>query len=63
MKQLFSAFRILISTIAVLVALAGVALTVIGIYEFVVAITHINGVDRSHLVGLVATGLLKSVDT
>ena len=63
MRQLFSAFRILISTIAVLVALAGVALTAIGIYEFVVALTHINGADKSHLVGLVATGLLKSVDT
>ncbi|MGZ3938075.1 MAG: YqhA family protein [Flavisolibacter sp.] len=63
MKQLFSVLRILISTIAVLVALAGVALTLIGIYEFAMAVTHVNAADKGHIVGLIATGLLKSVDT
>ncbi|MGZ3847354.1 MAG: YqhA family protein [Flavisolibacter sp.] len=63
MKQLFSVLRILISTIAVLVALAGVALTLIGIYEFAMAVTHVNAADKGHFVGLIATGLLKSVDT
>ena len=63
MKQMFGIFRILISTIAVLVGIAGVALTLIGIYEFVEAVAHVSALDKSHFAGLIATGLLKSVDT
>ena len=63
MKQIFSLFKILISTIAVLVAIAGIALTLIGIYEFAVAVAHVGSADRNHFAGLIATGLLKSVDT
>jgi uncharacterized membrane protein YqhA len=62
MKRIFNVLKVLISTIAILVAIAGVALIFIGIYEFVVAVSHVAAVDKPHLVGLVATGLLKTVD-
>jgi len=62
MKRIFIVIKVLISTIAILVAIAGIALTLIGIYEFAVAVSHVSAADKPHFVGLVATGLLKTVD-
>lgn len=62
MKRIYRVLKFVISTIAVLVAIAGVALALIGIYEFVLAVSHVTSVDREHVAGLIATGLLKTVD-
>ena len=62
MKRTFSIIKVLISTIAILVGIAGIALIFIGIYEFVVTVSHVAVADKPHLVGMVATGLLKTVD-
>lgn len=62
MKRIYRVLKFVISTIAVLVAIAGVALALIGIYEFVLAVSHVTSADREHVAGLIATGLLKTVD-
>jgi uncharacterized membrane protein YqhA len=62
MKRIYRVLKFVISTIAVLVAMAGVALALIGIYEFVIAVSHVASADREHVAGLIATGLLKTVD-
>jgi len=62
MKRIFRVLKFVISTIAVLVAGAGIALALIGIYEFAVAVSHVASADREHAAGLIATGLLKAVD-
>ncbi len=62
MKNIFSALRIFISIIALLVFAAGVVLTILGAYDFVLVFFHQGDVDSNDLAGSMAIGLLKAVD-
>ena len=62
MKRIFNLLKFVITAIAVLVAIAGIALAIIGIYEFVLAVSHVTSSDKAHIAGLIATGLLKTID-
>ena len=62
MKRIFNLLKFVITAIAVLVAIAGIALAIIGIYEFVLAVSHVTSSDKDHIAGLIATGLLKTID-
>lgn len=61
MKRIYILLKFVISAIAVLVAIAGIALAFIGLYELWLVVLHI-GSDKEHIAGLIATGLLKMVD-
>src|SRR5689334_20572745 len=62
MKRTFKLLEWVITLIAVLVAMAGIALVFIGIYKFGLAVSHVTSSDKEHIAGLIATGLLKTID-
>ena len=62
MKRIFTSLKVIIMTIAILVFVAGVILTILGGYEFVLAFYHMEVADAHQLPALIATGLLKGVD-
>jgi len=62
MKRIFKLLEWVITVIAVLVAIAGITLVFIGIYKFGLAVSHITASDKEHIAGLIATGLLKTID-
>ena len=62
MKRIFNALTFIITTIAMLVFIAGVVLTLLGIYEFAIAFTHFDNVDKHEAANVLGTGLLKAVD-
>lgn len=62
MKRIFKLLEFVITVIAVLVAIAGIALAIIGIYEFGLAVAHVTSSDKEHIGGLIATGHLKTID-
>jgi len=62
MKRIFKLLKFVITIIAVLVAIAGIALVFIGIYKFGLAVSHVTYSDKEHMTGLIATGLLKTID-
>src|SRR5215211_3391485 len=62
MKKIFSILKVVITGIALLVLLAGIALTVLGAFEMVLAFSHLQTADAHHMPALIGTGLLKAVD-
>ena len=62
MRKTFSAIKIVIGVIAVLVFISGIILTLIGIYDFVVVFTHLGANQQANIGRLMAIGLLHSVD-
>jgi uncharacterized membrane protein YqhA len=62
MRSTFSALRLIIRAIAILVFVAGVVLTLLGILDMVMAFSHIRDTDVHDLPGILAVGLLKGVD-
>ena len=62
MRNTFTALRTIIRLIAILVFVAGVALTILGIVDMVMAFSHIGDTDVHNLPSMLAVGLLKGVD-
>lgn len=62
MKKIYNLLKLVITIIALLVFAAGVILSLLGVFEFFLTFSHIASIDRDHLVGIVATGLLKGID-
>ena len=62
MKNTFNALKVIITGIAGLVFVAGIILTVLGIYEFLHSFEHITTTDREHFVGAMGVNLLQAVD-
>ena len=62
MRSTFSALRIIIRIIALLVFGAGVVLAILGIIDMVMAFAHIGETETHALAGMLAVGLLKGVD-
>lgn len=62
MKKIFNLLKWVITTIALLVFVAGIILSLLGVFEFMVTFSHLASVDREHVVGILATGLLKGID-
>ena len=62
MKRIFSALAFIITAIAILVFIAGIVLTLLGIYEFGFAFTHWESIDPHQAGNVLGTGLLKAVD-
>jgi uncharacterized membrane protein YqhA len=61
MKRIYLILSSVVSVIAILVFLAGIVVTMVGIYEFVIAFTYVS-IDKHHMATLIAIGLLKAVD-
>ena len=62
MKNVFNALKFFISIIALLVLASGVVLTMLGVYDFIMAIVGQDYGDAHNLARSMAIGLLKSVD-
>ena len=62
MRQTFNSLRVVIRVIAFFVFAAGVVITLLGIYDFVVTFSAIRFEDKHHLVGSLAIGMLRAVD-
>jgi uncharacterized membrane protein YqhA len=62
MNRIFNLLRFIITAIALLVFVAGVALSLIGIYEFLSTFFYVNWVDKHNVAALITVGLLKGVD-
>jgi uncharacterized membrane protein YqhA len=62
MKRIFNLLKLVITAIALLVFAAGVILALLGVFEFFVTFSHLASVDKEHVVGMLATGLLKAID-
>lgn len=62
MKNIFNLLKSVITVIALLVFTAGVILSLLGVFEFLLTFSHIVSIERDHLVGILATGLLKAID-
>ena len=62
MRSTFSVLRNIIRAIAILVFVAGVVLTILGILDMAMAFSHIGDTNVHDLPGMLAVGLLKGVD-
>lgn len=62
MKTLFSALNAIVRAIAYLVFGAGLVLTCLGIYDFIHAFTHVDELGQKGIAGIIAIGMLQSVD-
>lgn len=62
MKILFVALHGIIKGIAFVVFIAGLVLALLGVYEFIHALSHISLPDKSIAASLIAVGMLQSVD-
>src|SRR5690348_1592729 len=62
MKNIFNLLKWVITAIALLVFAAGVILSLLGVFEFFITCSHLTSVERDHIGGVLATGLLKAID-
>ena len=62
MKRIFSSLAFIITAIAILVFIAGIVITLLGMYEFAIAFTHWDNVNKHQAANVLGTGLLKAVD-
>jgi uncharacterized membrane protein YqhA len=62
MKTLFNALNGVVRAIAYMVFGAGLVLTGLGIFDFIHAIAHVTHLDQEGIAGIIAIGMLQSVD-
>jgi len=62
MKQTFNSLRSIIKVIALIVFAAGVVLTLLGVFDFILSFSKISLDDTHRMAGQIAIGLLRAVD-